>query len=229
MNRITPTTLNFLADLQQNNNREWFAENKPIYEKSHKEMYTFAEDIIEKLNDFDKISTSSGKKSLYRIYRDVRFSKNKDPYKTNRSGSFAREGADRRGGYYFSIQPGNNSMIGGGFYQPNADDLNLIRKQIEMDSSPLRKVLNSKSFKNTFGELLGEKLKTAPRGFDKNDPNIDLLRYKSFYVFKSFSDEEVLDEKFEEEVIKVYKNIQPFFEVMTDYLTTDLNGETIID
>ena len=227
MAHITQYTLDFLKDLKANNNRDWFTENKPRYEKSHKEMYTFAESIIERLNEFDSISTPSGKKSLYRIYRDVRFSKNKDPYKKNRSGSFSREGADRRGGYYFSISPGE-TIIGGGFYQPNADDLNLIRKQIEMDASPLRKVLNSKNFKQTFGELLGEQLKTAPRGFEKDDPNIDLLRYKSFYVFKTFSDKELLADNFESKVIEVYKAIQPFFNVMTDYLTTDLNGEPTI-
>ena len=227
MAHITQYTLDFLKDLKANNNRDWFTENKPRYEKSHKEMYTFAESIIERLNQFDTISTPSGKKSLYRIYRDVRFSKNKDPYKTNRSGSFSREGADRRGGYYFSISPGE-TIIGGGFYQPNADDLNLIRKQIEMDASPLRAVLNSKNFRQTFGDLLGEQLKTAPRGFEKDDPNIDLLRYKSFYVFKSFSDKEVLADNFESRVIEVYKAIQPFFKVMTDYLTTDLNGEPLI-
>lgn len=227
MGHITKHTFQFLEELQQNNSREWFTEHKPRYEKSHKEMYTFAESIIEKLNKFDSIATPSGKKSLFRIYRDVRFSKNKDPYKTNRSGSFGREGSKRRGGYYFSISPGE-TMIGGGFYQPNTDDLNLIRKQIEMDASPLRKVMKSKTFKTTFNNLLGEQLKTAPRGFEKDDPNIDLLRYKSFYVFKSFSDEEVLAENFEDKVIQVYKDIQPFFQVMTDYLTTDLNGESTI-
>lgn len=228
MAHITSKTLNFLKELKENNNREWFAENKKMYDDSHKEMYTFAETILEKLNGFDKISTPSGKKSLYRIYRDVRFSKNKDPYKSTRSGSFAREGASRRGGYFFSVKPGE-TMVGGGFYQPNSEDLNLIRKQIEMDASPLRKVLNSKKFKKEFGELLGEQLKTAPRGFDKEDPNIDLLRYKSFYVFKSFSDKEVLAKDFEDKVVEVYQNIQPFFEVMTNYLTTDLNGESTID
>lgn len=225
---ITQRTFDFLSDLKKNNNRDWFAENKARYDQSHKEMYLFAEDLIQRLNQFDKISTPSGKKSLYRIYRDVRFSKNKAPYKTNRSGSFAREGADKRGGYYFSIQPGN-SFVGGGFFQPNKDDLNLIRKQIEMDASPLRKVLNNKKFKQFFGELLGEQLKTAPRGFDKEDPNIDLLRYKSFYVMHEFSDKEVLASDFEKKVAEAYHLLTDFFEIMTLYLTTDLNGESLID
>ena len=227
MANITQCTLDFLGDLKANNNRDWFTENKPRYEKSHKEMHTFAESIIEQLSTFDSISTPSGKKSLYRIYRDVRFSKNKDPYKTNRSGSFAREGAEKRGGYYFSVSPGE-TIIGGGFYHPNTDDLNLLRKQLEMDATPLRKVLEDKKFKKYYGQLLGEQLKTAPRGFDKEDPNIDLLRYKSFYVMHQFTDQEVLSEDFEQKVIEGYEIIQGFFDVMTSYLTTDLNGESTI-
>lgn len=228
MAHITRQTFDFLSELKMNNTRDWFMDNKSRYEKSHKEVYSFADSLIKKMNEFDRIETPSGKKSLFRIYRDVRFSKNKDPYKTNRTGSFSRAGADRRGGYYFCIEPGN-SMIGGGFYQPNTEDLNLIRKQIEMDASPLRDVINSKAFKNYFGELLGEQLKTVPRGFEKEDPNIDLLRYKSFYVMHRFSDQEVMSVDFEDKVIDGYKKLQPFFEVMTNYLTTDLNGESIID
>jgi uncharacterized protein (TIGR02453 family) len=224
---ITDLTFDFLKDLKKNNDREWFQENKKRYDASHKEMYTFADALIEKLNEKDLIDTPSGKKSLFRIYRDVRFSKNKDPYKTNRSGSFRRAGADRRGGFYYSIEPGN-TMIGGGFYAPNKEDLQLIRDQISMDSSPLRKVLNDKKFKVYFGELLGDQLKTVPRGFDKEDPNIDLLRYKSFYVFHSYTDKEVLKPDFLNKAAEGMLNILPFFNVMTDYLTTDLNGESTI-
>ena len=136
-------------------------------------------------------------------------------------------GENRRGGYYFSIEPGN-SMIGGGFYAPNASDLKLIREQIEMDAEPLKQALANKKFKNYFGELLGEKLKTVPRGFNADDPNIDLLRFKNFYVMKKFSDQEVMSADFPDQIIKGYQLIQPFFEAMTLYLTTDLNGESLI-
>ena len=190
-------------------------------------MYKFAENLLSKMSEFDTISTPSGKKSLYRIYRDVRFSKNKDPYKINRSGSFSREGADKRGGYYYHIAPGN-SFIGGGFFQPNSEDLNLLRKQIEMDATPLREVLENGKFKKYYHQLLGEQLKTAPRGFDKEDPNIDLLRYKSFYVMHEFTDQEVLQDNFEDKVIEGFKMLQDFFDVMTSYLTTNLNGESTI-
>lgn len=224
---ITKLTFDFLKDLKKNNDREWFEENRNRYEASHKEAYTFADGIIERLNERDVIDTPSGKKSLFRIYRDVRFSKNKAPYKTNRTGSFRRAGADRRGGFYFCIEPGS-TMIGGGFYAPSKEDLQLIRDQISLDSEPLRKVLNDKKFKSYFGELQGEQLKTAPRGFEKDDPNIDLLRFKSFYVMHPFSDKEALSADFMDNAAEGLLNILPFFNVMTDYLTTDLNGESTI-
>ena len=227
MSIVTSTTFNFLKELKINNNREWFQENRNKYEASHQEMAALGDELLKRLNQFDEIETISGKKSLFRIYRDVRFSKNKAPYKTNRSGSFKRAGENRRGGYYFSIEPGN-SMIGGGFYAPNAADLKLIREQIEMDAEPLKQALANKKFKNYFGELLGEKLKTVPRGFNADDPNIDLLRFKNFYVMKKFSDQEVMSADFPDQIIKGYQIIQPFFEAMTLYLTTDLNGESLI-
>jgi len=220
-------TLNFLKKLKKNNNRDWFQENKNEYQQSNEEMIVFAEQLLERMDSFDKIETVSGKKSLFRIYRDVRFSKNKEPYKTNRSGSYRRAGDDRRGGYYFSIEPGN-TMIGGGFYQPNKEDLERIRRHIEMDPSPLRKVLKEKGFKDFYGELLGEQLKSVPRGFDKEDPNIDLLRYKSFYTIHQFTDNEVLADDFVEQVATGYEKILPYFEVMTDFLTTNLDGESLI-
>ncbi|MEQ8624156.1 MAG: DUF2461 domain-containing protein [Vicingaceae bacterium] len=228
MSHISKVTFDFLNQLKNNNNRDWFQDNKKTYEASHKEMIAFADALLLKLNEFDKIETVTGKKSLFRIYRDVRFSKNKLPYKTNRSGSFKRAGADRRGGIYFSIEPGN-TVIGGGFYQPNKDDLNLIRQQIEVDASPLKEVLNSKSFKNYYGNLLGEKLKTSPRGYDIDHPEIELLRFKNFYVMHSFSDKEVLTDNFVDQVIDGYKKLMPFFDAMSLYLTTDLNGASTID
>ena len=224
---ITKKTFDFLKDLKQNNNRAWFEDNRNRYEASHKEVYTFADELIERLNRKDKIETPTGKKSLFRIYRDVRFSKNKEPYKTNRTGSFSRAGADRRGGFYFCIEPGN-TMIGGGFYAPNKEDLQLLRDHLSLDSEPLRNVLNDKKFKSYFGSLRGEQLKTAPRGFEKDDPNIDLLRFKNFYVMHSFTDEEAMSPNFIDKAAEGLLNVLPFFDVMTDYLTTNLNGESTI-
>ena len=227
MNPLTKENLTFLQSLAENNNREWFEANRKNYETAKEEVALFADEVLTHLRKFDVISNPSGKKSLFRIFRYVRFSKDKTPYKTNWSGYFRRSGEERRGGYYFSIAPGN-TFIGGGFWGPNKEDLLLLRQQIEGDSSPLREVLTSKKFTSYFGKLLGEQLKTAPKGFDKESPEIDLLRYKQFYVQHNFSDEEVLSDEFPKLVADGFQNLLPFFDVMTEYLTTDLNGEPTI-
>jgi len=219
MTLITKSTFKFLKDLKKNNNRDWFKENKSRYDEANTIAKLFLEKVEKELNKFDEIE----RKKLFRIYRDVRFSKDKTPYSTDFRMSLARSGAFRRGGYYIRIAPGE-TMIGGGFYNPEPKDLKLIRSHIAADSKPMRKILKSKKFKDTFGILLGQQVKTAPKGYSKDDPNIDLLKYKSMYVFKSFSDKEVLASGFIKDVVKVYKNIQPFFGYMTDILTHDLDG-----
>ena len=223
MSTISKTTFEFLKNLKKNNDRDWFNEHKKAYQASHDEMIALSDKLFQLINKFDELEDVSPKKALFRIYRDVRFSKNKEPYKSNRSGYFRRKGAERRGSYYFSIEPGN-TFIGGGFYQPESADLNHIRKQIDLDASPLRKVLADKKFKAYYGEMLGEQLKTAPRDYDKEHPDIDLLRYKGFYFMHAFSDTEVMTKDFEKNAVDGFKLLLPFQEVMTEYLTTDLNG-----
>lgn len=224
---ITQLTFDFLRDLARNNYKDWFDENKVRYEHSKSELVNFAENLIQAVSQYDQISTSSGKKCLYRIFRDVRFSKDKTPYKTHWSGGLARATAYRRGGFYFQIEPGA-TFIGGGFWGPNSEDLLHLRKQIEADAAPLRKVLESKTFKSTWGELHGDKVKTAPKGFSKEHENIDLLRHKSFIVRHDFTDKEVLSPDFVDKITSAYFDILPFFDVMTQYLTTNLNGENIL-
>jgi len=228
MSSISKSTFQFLKELEANNNRDWFNENKPRYQESHLEVIDFADDMLNGLKDHDEIETLSGKKSLMRIYRDVRFSKDKSPYKARFAGSFSRVKPQLRGGYFFNLQPGK-TVVGGGFYGPNPDDLKLIRNHIAQDDTDLRNVLNDKVFIKVFGALMGEQVKTAPKGFDKEHPSIDLLRHKSMYVFRDFSDTEVLDKSFLNEAVNTFLALRPFFDVMTDYLTTDLNGISLID
>lgn len=225
---IPQSVFDFLRQLEENNNRDWFNENKKNYQREHEHVIAFADELLSRMKEVDQITTVSGKKSLLRIYRDVRFSNDKRPYDPRFAGSFARIKPQLRGGYFFRFKPGD-TVIGGGFYQPNADDLKLIREHIAQDDQPLRDVLGSQQFKSVFGELMGEQLKTAPKGFEKDHPSIDLLRYKSMYTFKSFTDDEVHSEQFLEEVMNVFLAIRPFFDVMTEYLTTDLNGLSLID
>ncbi len=225
---ISAANFKFLKDLKKNNDREWFNANKDRYTDAHENTIAFFDALIQEMNKHDDIETVSGKKCLMRIYRDIRFSKDKTPYRAYWMGGLSRSGKALRGGYFVSIVPGNESHIGGGFYNPNSEDLRHIRKQIQQDPAPLRKILKSKSFKDTFGELRGEKLKTAPKGFDKEDPAIDLLRHKNMYVLKKFKDSELKKEGAVKEVAKTLKKVRPFFDHMSEILTTDLNGQSLI-
>ena len=215
--------LNFLKDLAANNNREWFAKNKAIFDRHNTDVKAFFKAVNNELQHSDKIE----KHTVFRIYRDVRFSKNKDPYKSSFNGYFRRATDHLRGGYFLNIAPGN-SHVGGGFYGPNSADLKRIREEFEQDDREIRAILNHSEFKATFDELLGSEVKTAPRGFDKDHQAIDLIRKKQFYVSRSFSDKEVLSPDFLHEVIHSFKVIRPYFDYMSDVLTTDLNGESVL-
>lgn len=228
MAQINKSSFDFLKQLTENNNRDWFAENKPWYQDEHQNAIDFAEAMLQGLKEHDEITTLSGKKSLMRVYRDVRFSKDKSPYNPRWAGGFNRQKPHLRGGYYFQVKPGY-TVVGGGFYGPVSEDLKLIRDQIAQDDQPLRSVLNDPSFKKVFGELQGDQVKTAPKGFDKEHPSIDLLRYKSLYVFRNFTDKEVLSPNFMKEALGTFVALRPFFDVMTDMLTTDLNGLSLIE
>jgi len=220
---IPASSLAFLKTLKNNNNRDWFNKNKKRFLEEQESIAGFAEALLALLNMHDMIETPSGKKSLHRIYRDTRFSSNKTPYKTSWTGSFRRAAKHRRGGYYFHIEPGN-SFIAGGFFGPVPEDIKRIRDDIAFDATPLRKIINSKSFVATFGELRGEQLKTTPKGFDAADAAIDLLRYKQFIVKRNFTDEQVLDDSFLKEANQTFKNMRPFFDYMSEVLSADVNG-----
>jgi len=221
--RILQSNFDILSLLKDNNNREWFSLHKAEFEKEQADLENFAEALLGELNKHDLIETASGKKSLYRVYRDVRFSKDKTPYKTHWSGSFKRATKYRRGGYYFHIEAGN-SFIAGGFWGPSKEDLKLIRDGIDFDDSTLREILNSADFKSDFGDLQGEQLKTMPKGFPADHEAIDLLRYKQFLLIRKFSDEEVLGEDFLMRAVQSFKNMRPFFDYMSEILTTERNG-----
>jgi uncharacterized protein (TIGR02453 family) len=227
MAQIKKASISFLKDLQKNNNREWFAEHKPRYEAARENIAEFADALMARINEADVLETESGKKSLFRIYRDVRFSKNKDPYKTSHSGQFKREGKLRRGGYYYGISPGS-TMMGGGFYGMEKNDLKRMREELVMDAGPLREIIANPDFQRIYGEMHGEQLKTAPKGFDKEHPDIDLLRYKQFYAFRNFTDKEVLSAEFIDLAAETHLHLRPFFDYFTDVLTTNVNGELIV-
>ncbi|MEL6561107.1 MAG: DUF2461 domain-containing protein [Bacteroidota bacterium] len=224
---ITRETLQFLAKLKQNNNREWFQEHKHLYEAAHKNMIEFAGALYEEMQLHDQIVGTSGKKCLHRIYRDIRFSKDKTPFKRNFSGGFRRATDTLRGGYYFHIEPGK-SFVGGGFWGPNPDDLKLIRSHIAAEPERLREIIDGQEFKEEFGQLDGEQVKTAPKGYSKDDPAIDLLRYKQFLVMREFTDQEVKSKEFYKAASDSFAKMRTFFDYMSEVLTTDLNGIPLV-
>jgi uncharacterized protein (TIGR02453 family) len=213
----------FLYNLKANNNREWFGKNKKIYQESLENMVSFANELISEMNQFDNIETKSGKLSLFRIYRDTRFSNDKTPYKTHWAGHLRRATKQLRGGYYYHLQPGG-SFIAGGFFGPNGPDLKHIRSHIAQDDDELRSVLNSHEIYDYFGSLQGEKLITAPRGYKEDHPAIDLLRYKQFILKHNFTDQEVLSDDFLFKLVEGFRKMRTFFDYMSEILTTDLNG-----
>ncbi len=221
---LNPKIFSFLNELKENNHRDWMQEHKKRYQENEKILKAFYQEVQNELNTFDEIE----KLKVFRINRDVRFSNDKTPYNVHRSVSFSRKGLERRGGYYLRLEPGN-SMMAGGFFAPESADLLRIRKEFELDSTEIREILEKANFKKAFGGFNQEyKVKTAPKGFSKEDENIDLIRLKSFFVVHKFTDKEVFSKDFQELLIYHYQLLIPFFDYMSDVLTTNLNGESII-
>jgi uncharacterized protein (TIGR02453 family) len=219
---LTKSTFEFLDLLAKNNNRDWFTENKKRFETENNLAKAFFTEVyidLEKIDSLDKMQ-------VFRIYRDVRFSKDKLPYKNHFSVGFSRTKPMLRGGMYLHIE-NEASFVGGGFWAPNNDDLLRIRKEIELDASDLREIITDTTFKKMFGTLEGEELKTAPKNFDKTHPDIDLIRKKQYLLTRKFTNKEVMLPNFKEEVIATFAAMRPFFNYMSDVLTTDLNGESL--
>ena len=222
--KFSNSILEFFKKLEKNNNRDWFNDHK----KEFKSIETEVKKCYSELFNMLKIHDDVDQFKMFRIYRDVRFSKNKLPYKTHFGGTFHRKKPELRGGYYLHIAPNNESFIAGGFWEPNTSDLLRMRKEFEMDDTEMRRIINDKSFKSVWGELVGDELKTAPRDFEKDHPSIDLIKKKQYIFVNKYSDTEVLSNHFLEEVNNAFKAVRPYFNYMSDVLTTNLNGESII-
>jgi uncharacterized protein (TIGR02453 family) len=224
---LPPSVFSFLEQLKAHNDRNWFAANKAIYQQAATVVAAFADGLLEEMNKHDVIETASGAKSLYRIYRDIRFSKDKTPFSTYWGGRFKRAGKQRRGGYYYHLEPGGKTFLLCGFWAPDPQDLRLIREDIAFDPAPLRNILTDPVFVKDFGGLWGEQLKTSPKGFDSAHDAIDLLRYKQFLVRRQFSDEEVLNGSFFTLANQTFQSMRPFLDYMSEVLSADTNGLTI--
>ena len=223
LTKLTNSIFSFLSSLSQNNNREWFSDNKKDYEKAKSQADSFFRAVYAAMQEKDHL----GAIKIYRIYNDLRFAKDKPPYKTHFGLYFGRLQPKYRGGYYLHLSP-EQSFVGGGFFNPEPKDLLRIRQEIAQEGEHFSQIMNSEPIRSYFsGQLWGQEVKTTPKGFDKDDPMIDFLRKKQFLLKRDFTLDQVLADSFFQEVVDTFVAMRPFYDFMTQALTTDANGEPL--
>ncbi len=208
---IPPSIFTFLKNLALNNNKIWFEENKEDYLQAKSDFEAYIEKLIGIVQQIDpKIGHPHAKECIFRIYRDVRFSKDKQPYKNN-FGAYISHGGRKSpyAGYYLHIEP-DNSFLGGGEYCPGPPELKAIRQHIIDNSKEYKTIIENTAFKKVFPEILGEKLKTAPKGFPKDDPNIELIKPKSYTLLLHLDDKTIQSPNIEEKIIKTFSLMKPY-------------------
>jgi len=208
---LQSSTIQFLKALKKNNNKEWFDKNRKIYEQAKPDYLNFVTIVLNEIQGFDtSLMELQPKQCIFRLNRDVRFSKNKDPYKTNFGASFSK-GAKKiqTAGYYFHLEPGEN-FVGGGLWMPMAPDLNKVRQEIDYCYKEFSSILKKPAFKSTYGEMDNSmKLVRPPKGFDIDNPALEYLKLKSFIVTRSIKDTELTDKQLIKNVVKDFKTIAP--------------------
>ena len=211
--------LRFLDEIRQNNNKTWFDQNRAAYEDARVNFERFIDSIIDELRESDHLQGLSARECIPRIYRDIRFSKDKSPYKTNLGAIIAPGGwKSTHMGYYISIGAQDQSLIAGGLYMPSPEQLNLFRRSVDQNAAGLKNITQSKSFIEQFGELEGQRLKTAPKGYEQTHPEIDLLRLKQVTVMHHFSDNQVLEPNFPDQALSVCRAMKPFLDYLNEIL-----------
>lgn len=210
--------LAFLKSLKKNNNKPWFDKHRGEYQIARENFIEIIKILIREISAFEPgVTGMEPGECIFRINRDIRFSNDKRPYKEN-FGAYISEGGKKsiKAGYYFHLQPGNESFCGGGIYLPSPDTLKKIRQEIDYNPDPLVSFMKSISYKRYFGELSGEQLKRIPRGYTEEHPQADLLKFKSYIVLREFSDADIISGKIINEVMKTFKAQKPF----NDYLNS---------
>lgn len=209
---IEKSTLQFLKGLSKNNHRDWFLANKGKYDLAKSNYVNFVTSVLSEIKKFDpSLSELEPKQCVFRINRDVRFSKNKDPYKTNFGASFSK-GAKKiaAAGYYFHLEPGA-SFIGGGLWMPQAPELNKVRQEIDYCFKEFKSIVENKKFKSTFGSIDSDAiLSRPPKGYDLDNPAIEYLKLKSFTAIMPIADTEVLDKNIVKKSLSIFETIAPF-------------------
>lgn len=219
---LQSTTLNFLKNLQKNNNKPWFEGHRAAYEQARTDFFNLTEGLIKNIAQFDApIGQLSVKDCVFRINRDVRFSKDKRPYKNNMACYFNREGKKGNGaGYYLHIEPGH-SMAAGGIWMPEPQVLAGIRQEIDYNLSDWEKIMKHKDFRKKFIEGVNSEdvLVRPPKGYEEENPAIQYLKMKSFTVRRPFTDKDVQDKSCVKEIAGTFKTMKPFI----DFLNTALH------
>ncbi|CAN5580177.1 DUF2461 domain-containing protein [soil metagenome] len=208
-------TVKFLKDLRKNNTREWFAIHKDRYDAAREDYNAFIGKLIVQTSKAEpRLAELEPKNCVFRIYRDVRFSKNKDPYKCN-FGASLKVGGKKSGncGLYFHVEPGR-SFLAAGFWMPEAPELKLLRQEVEYNTEEFKGILKNKNFKKWFGELEDTKLKNAPKGVDPTHPDIELMKYTSYIVSHPIEDKELTSPSLLKACADGHKILIPFIEFL---------------
>jgi uncharacterized protein (TIGR02453 family) len=217
---IDKSTLKFLAELTEHNTREWFNENKKRYEEARKNYLVFLEDMLHEMQSFEPAAHNQNAKDLvFRIYRDVRFSHDKRPYKDH-FGAYIADGGRKSvlPGYYLHLASNDRSFVAGGLWMPPAEQLKAVRQEIDYNLDEFKSIVESQGFKKRFGSISGEQLKTTPKGYDKENPAIEYLRYKSWNALMPLSDKVILSSSLMDTLMDAMKALKP----LNDFLVRPL-------
>lgn len=209
------TVIQFLNDLKKNNNREWFTENKAYYQQAKDAFDHFIEHLIPEVFRIDPVIGSlTAKETTFRIFRDIRFSKDKTPYKTH-FGAFMAPGGRKseKAGYYLHVSP-DESFIGGGAHKPGGPELKKIRSEIYYNYPEFAKLTGAPAFRKVLGEVSGERLSRPPQGFPADFEGIEALKYKSYTVFQTVDNAQVLDPGFDKHILDVFRTMSPFIKFL---------------
>lgn len=215
---LQKSTLDFLGELKRNNKKEWLEKNKSAFEKAKLDFEIFISGLFFELAKINKnLVGVDPKKCIFRIYRDVRFSKNKEPYKSNFGAAISESGKTMEAAlFYIHLEPGNNSFIAGGRYMPDSTSLKKLREKILENPNAFKKIISEKKFKSLFSELSDLKVKTVPRGYAKTHPEIELLKYTSYIVEKKIDDKMLVSKEFQKLCVEAYKVLFPFIKYLND-------------
>jgi uncharacterized protein (TIGR02453 family) len=215
---LQPSTLKFLKDLAKNNNKPWFEKNKKTYESAKVDFENFVTAVLEKLGKSEPaFKELKAKDCIFRIYRDVRFSKDKSPYKSNFGASFSKGGKKHMAaGYYLHVEPGK-TFLGGGMWMPEPDMLKKIRQEVDYNFKDFQKIVNSAAFKKTFGKLSEEdKLKKVPKGYTDDNPAVEYLKLKSFVAGSKADDKDLMDKTAVTKVTGVFSTMKPLIDFLNE-------------